>query len=381
MPYSADKRIKVTHILTDSNIGGAGRLLQYQLEKADHNRFEYSVILPEKAALIPEIEALGIKVYTVAGIANCSNAFDVKPAMKMLLKDIKPDIVHTHSSRMGRFAAVEAGVPIIMLTKHCSDMPPERLGKFPYKQLAAREWKKTLTGAIATDDMAAYALAAEGLPHEKIKVIYNGAPALRVISDEERSKLRANLGIPEGALAVGIFARIEPVKDQPTFISAASICKGSGLDDIYFLMVGDGSRSWYAEELVREHELEDRVHIFGFVDDIAPLMNICDVNVNCSVGTETSNLAIIEGMSLGVVPVVSDLEPNKRLVGDAGIIFEREDPEALADILEELLCDRDKLRKLSASAKARYDERYTSERFVREVEDYYMELTEKNNQK
>ena len=52
-------KIKVTHILTDSNIGGAGRLLRYFLEKADREHFEYSVILPEGAALIPEIEALG----------------------------------------------------------------------------------------------------------------------------------------------------------------------------------------------------------------------------------------------------------------------------------------------------------------------------------
>ncbi len=380
MQSSAEKRIKVTHILTDSNIGGAGRLLQYQLEAADHERFEYSVILPENAALIPVIEALGVKVYTVVGIADCSNAFDAKPAMTRLLKEIKPDIVHTHSSRAGRFAAVDAKVPTVMLTKHCSDMPPERLGKFPYKQLAAREWKKTLTGAIATDDMAADALAAEGLPREKIKVIYNGAPVLRVVSDEEKARLRAELGIPEGVMLVGIFARIEPVKDQPTFIDAASVCKDQGLDDVHFLIVGDGSRSWYAEELVREYELEDRVHICGFVDDIAPLMNICDINVNCSVGTETSNLAIIEGMSLGVVPVVSDLEPNKRLIGDCGAVFKRENSGSLASVIRKLY-DPEIRASLSATAKARYEAHYTSERFAREVEDHYLTLFNQNNQK
>ena len=58
-------KIKVTHILTDSNIGGAGRLLRYFLEKADRERFEYSVILPEDAALIPEIEALRIPVVRI----------------------------------------------------------------------------------------------------------------------------------------------------------------------------------------------------------------------------------------------------------------------------------------------------------------------------
>ena len=53
----SSSKIKVTHILTDSNIGGAGRLLRYFLEEADREQFEYSVILPEDAALIPEIEA------------------------------------------------------------------------------------------------------------------------------------------------------------------------------------------------------------------------------------------------------------------------------------------------------------------------------------
>ena len=56
----SSSKIKVTHILTDSNIGGAGRLLRYFLEEADREQFEYSVILPEDAALIPEIEALGV---------------------------------------------------------------------------------------------------------------------------------------------------------------------------------------------------------------------------------------------------------------------------------------------------------------------------------
>lgn len=379
MPYSADGKIKVAHILTDSNIGGAGRLLAYQLDQADLDRFEYSVILPEGAALIPELEVLGVTVVTVPGIADRSNAPAAKAALIAAIKGLQPDIVHTHASRTGRFAAADAGVPVVMLSKHCSDMPPERFGVFPYKQLAAREWRKTLTGAIATDDAAADALVAESLPREKIKVIYNGAPSLRVSTTEEKAQLRAKLGIPDGALVVGIFARIEPVKDVDTFLFAARECRERGLDGVHFLIAGDGSRRWYVDDYVEEEELGGNVHVCGFVRDVAPLMNICDVNVNCSVGTETSNLAIIEGMSLGIVPVVSDLEPNVRLVGESGIVFEREDSDELADIIEDLLCDREKLAKLSASAKARYEARYTSERFAREVEGYYLQLISQNN--
>lgn len=367
-------KIKVTHILTDSNIGGAGRLLRYQLEKADRERFEYSVILPEDAALIPEIEALGIPVVTVYGIADRSTAPEMKGILTEKIKSLAPDILHTHSSRTGRFAGVAAGVPKIILSKHCSDMPPAQLMKFPYKQMLVREWKKTLHGAIATDDSAADSIAAEALSHDKITVIYNGAPALRVLSDEEKSALKAELGIPEKSFVVGIFARIEPVKDHDKFLDIATECIERGLDDVYFLIVGDGSKRDYVEDYIEESEYGDRIKVTGFVPDIAPLMNICDVNVNCSVGTETSNLALIEGMSLGIVPVVSDLPGNERIAEGCGIVCDRNDYEEFADAIESLYRDREKLCALSGAAKEKYLAKYTSERYAREVEEYYLQL-------
>lgn len=367
-------KIKVTHILTDSNIGGAGRLLRYQLEKADRERFEYSVILPEDAALIPEIEALGIPVVTVYGIADRSTAPEMKGILTEKIKSLAPDILHTHSSRTGRFAGVAAGVPKIILSKHCSDMPPAQLMKFPYKQMLVREWKKTLHGAIATDDSAADSIAAEALSRDKITVIYNGAPALPVLSDAEKSALKAELGIPEKAFVVGIFARIEPVKDHDKFLDVATECIERGLDGVYFLIVGDGSKRDYVEDYIEESEYGDRIKVTGFVPDIAPLMNICDVNVNCSVGTETSNLALIEGMSLGVVPVVSDLPGNERIAEGCGIVCDRNDYEEFADAIESLYRDREKLCALSNAAKEKYLAKYTSERYAREVEEYYLQL-------
>ena len=365
-------KIKVTHILTDSNIGGAGRLLRYFLEKADREHFEYSVILPEDAVLIPEIEALGIPVITAYGIADRSSAPEFQGFLTEKIKKLSPDILHTHSSRTGRFAGVEAKVPRIILTKHCSDMPSPKLMKFPFKQMLAKEWKKTLHGAIATDDSAADSIAAEALPREKIKVIYNGAPALREISETERSELRAGLSIPDDAFVVGIFARAEKVKDHLTFIDAAQKCIERGLDKVYFLIVGDGSQIDTIRDAAEEYS--DRIKICGFVNDIAPLMNLCDVNVNCSVGTETSNLALLEGMSLGVVPVVSDLAGNKRIAEDCGIICARGDSDAFADAIEELYRDKVKLESLSAASKKKYFAKYTSERMAHEVEEYYLSL-------
>ena len=367
-------KIKVTHILTDSNIGGAGRLLRYFLEEADRERFEYSVILPEGAALIPEIEALGIPVLTAYGIADQSSAPEFQGFLTEKIKKLAPDILHTHSSRTGRFAGVAAGVPRIILTKHCSDMPSPKLMKFPFKQILAREWKKTLHGAIATDDSAADAIAAEALPREKIKVIYNGAPALREISETEKDELRRELGIDRTHIVVGIFARLERVKDHDTFMKIQRYCHTHSGVNAKFLIVGDGSNRWCIDQTVEQEDLASKIRVCGFQNDIAPLMNICDVNVNCSVGTETSNLSLIEGMSLGVVPVVSDLPGNVRIAEGCGIVCKREDPEDFAKAIGSLARDRERLRTLSAAAKEKYLAKYTARRMAREVEDYYLSL-------
>lgn len=372
MPSSA--KIKVTHILTDSNIGGAGRLLRYFLEEADREQFEYSVILPEDAALIPEIESLGIPVVTAYGIADRSNAPEMQGILAEKIKKLAPDILHTHSSRTGRFAGVDAKVPRIVLTKHCSDSPPARYMKFPMKQMLAREWKKTLHGAIATDYGSSVALTEEGLAKDKITIVYNGAPALRQISETEKSELRAGLSIPNSAFVVGIFARLEPVKDHATFIEIAEACAERGLDDVYFLIVGDGSQKDAIADEIEKRNLSGKVKMTGFVPDIAPLMNICHVNVNCSVGTETTNLALLEGMSIGVVPVASDLEGNIRICEDCGYTCLQKEPWDFADAIEELYRDREKCAERSAASKEKYLAKYTSRRMAREVEEFYRSL-------
>ena len=154
----------------------------------------------------------------------------------------------------------------------------------------------------------------------------------------------------------------------------AEACIERGLDNIYFLIVGDGSRREYVEEYIESHALAGRVKMIGFVPDVAPLMNICRVNVNCSVGTETTNLALLEGMSLGVVPVASDLDGNIRISEDCGYVCLQKEPWNFADAIEELYRDREKLRALSLAAKEKYLAKYTAKRMAREVEEYYLSL-------
>ena len=59
--------IKVIHVISDTNIGGAGTVLLTTLYNIDRSRFDVKVVLPEGSALIPRIDALGFETVPTKG--------------------------------------------------------------------------------------------------------------------------------------------------------------------------------------------------------------------------------------------------------------------------------------------------------------------------
>jgi glycosyltransferase involved in cell wall biosynthesis len=86
------------------------------------------------------------------------------------------------------------------------------------------------------------------------------------------------------------------------------------------------------KKMSQKLNLCDKIIFTGFVHDVSPYMNISDVNVNCSIGTETSSLALSEGMSLGIPAIASDYAGNKYIVKNRvnGLIFRQRDHVDLA---------------------------------------------------
>ena len=86
---------RIIHIISDSNIGGAGRCLVNYLRCHDRSRFAVSVILPRGSLLIPEITALDVPYIEADGIAERSFSPAAVRTLTEILKREKPHIVHT----------------------------------------------------------------------------------------------------------------------------------------------------------------------------------------------------------------------------------------------------------------------------------------------
>ncbi len=362
------------HILTDTNIGGVGVLLLNQLKHFDRTKFDISVVLPRGSELVPRVGALGYPVIETKRGADRSFEPAAISEYYSLIRSAMPGIVHCHGALSARVAAHFCRVPVRIYTRHCAFRPSLPRRSFPIKQLSGALNGALSTAIVAVADAAASDLIETGIRRDKITVIINGVEPLREIDDDERLRTRLKLGFSEHDFVAGIFARLEECKGHIYLLRALAIAADRGEVRLRLLICGKGSLEDELRRRAVELGIADRVAFTGFVEDVAPYMSAVDVNVNCSVGTETSSLALSEGMSLGKAAVVSDYGGNPNMVDDgiSGIVYPAADAAALARALMLLESDRELLTRMSKRARLRYAEKFTAAAMTRKLEELYV---------
>ncbi len=367
--------IRVVEAISDTNIGGAGILLLNRLKYTDKSRFFTTVILPEGSALEKRFSDIGIEVKTVRGAADRSFAPKSFFQYFNTIKEISPDILNSHASLNSRIAGTLCKVPVRIYTRHCV-YPVNKIYNSAFVRGVFRMITNVLNHrVIAVAHSAKQNLMDMGVDGKKISVVINGAEALHKINYSEKEKLKQQLGF-DGKVVVSICARLEACKGHDCFLrSAAEICKIS--DKYRFLIIGGGSRAQNLKMLCHKLGLDKKVVFTGFIDDIAPYMNITDINVNCSTGTETSSLALSEGMSLGIPAVVSDYGGNPYMVqhGVNGYVYKMGNYRELADYIFEVTENH---KKLSEESLKRYRHELNALRMARQTQTLYLKMYKKS---
>ncbi len=365
--------IRVLNIISDSNIGGAGRVLLNYLQYADKTQFETLIAVPRGSLLKPPLEALGAQVYEVDGIADRSYHRDDVKALERLIRDVKPNIVHTHGALSGRIAARRCGKTVIY-TRHSAFPVPKKL-KYPPGRWV-NQWlnARYADHIIAVSPAAAENLTDAGVSPKKITTMMNGVAPLTRKTDDELAALRRAWNVPEGVFTMGILARIEPYKGHLHIVEAAEQLSREGRSFV-LLIAGTGT---YEDELraeVTRRGLDDKVRFLGFLTDVSGFLSLLDVQLNASYGTETSCLSVLEGMSIGLPAVVSSYGGNPYLVddGENGLIFPNRDSAGLAAAIARLMDEPDTLARMSRRAVEIFHERFTGEIFARSIERVYLD--------
>ncbi len=126
--------MKVLHIITDTNFGGAGRYLTYLLSQPAFDGIDVCVACPD-GELGKRLDAMGVRRIAISG-RDVSYSSRLTRELYALLGRERPDLVHTHSSLSGRIAARFRRIPVVY-TKHGETPGGRRLGRALVKPGAA----------------------------------------------------------------------------------------------------------------------------------------------------------------------------------------------------------------------------------------------------
>ena len=367
--------IRVLYVISDKNIGGAGVLICNLLAHLDRTRFRPAVALPYGSKLRERLLRYNVQIKELQNPVDRANPASVWELISVI-RSFDADVVHANAAICARIAGQLCGRRIVH-TRHCY---------FPIKKgggvarLVRNFGNRGLSDlAIATSQSAADNLKALGIPKRKIRVILNGSDPVREVSEEELAELRARWDLTAEDFCVGICARLEPYKGHATFLRAIEQLQTMRLPrQMKFLIVGEGSLMENVKQNVRALGLSDAVRIVGFVEDMAPVYRLLRIHVNASSGTETSCLAISEGMSASLPTVATDYGGNRVMIGrdGAGILVPVDDPAAMARAIRKIASDEVLERSMREAARARYLQRFTAEKMTRETERVYLELME-----
>lgn len=368
--------IRVAHVITGLEPGGAEHVLLRLLRSTDRRRVAPAVIsLQADGSLAHEIESLDIPV-TELGLEGVAGIPRVLMRLRHLLAG--SDVVQTwmyHADVLGGLAAHRAGIPVAWGLRQ-TDVSPDTTSwrTRTIVRLGARLSRRIPQVIVACGDAVAQVHGDLGYDPARMRVIPNGftvqTPAL------EQRAARQQLGLPPDGALITRVGRWHPHKDIPTMLSAFETIAGRR-GDVRLALCGPGLAAATPELMSLLDDMAvgaDRVHLLGTIPDVSTVWAASDVACSSSLAEGFPNV-VGEAMAAAVPVVATDVGDTRALVGDCGVVVPPRSAGALAEGLDAVLSMSDGERvQLGARAQARIRERFSLEAMAEQFQRLHAEL-------
>ena len=386
MPASG-ARIKVVHVVTRLDFGGAQQNTLHTVRHLDPSRFEAILVCGPGGTLEADVKAMPPEahwraVFLPALVRHIHPGLDLLALLQLIafFAAEKPDIVHTHSSKagvLGRLAAAAAGVPRVVHTYHgfgFNDYQPRWL-KSLYV-LAERACCALSDGLIfvskANQDYARRHRL--GRP-ERYRLIRSGVDLAQFpASVFDPLKKKASLGLGMHKPLVSSIGNLKPQKNPGDFVAMAQKVEAEA-PDCSFLFVGDGPMRQKLEYQLIAFGLANRFSLPGWRRDAAELLAVSDVFVLTSLW-EGLPRALVEAMKTGLACVCYAADGVTDILQDGvnGYVVPVGNVSMLAERVLRLLKDEPLRRRLGERAAASIGPEFDIGLMVRAQEIMYREL-------
>jgi glycosyltransferase involved in cell wall biosynthesis len=208
---------------------------------------------------------------------------------------------------------------------------------------------------------------------EKLITINKGHK-LEWYADVVEHDIRAELGLTEDAMLVVLVANNRTMKGTKYLMEATKSLDPSA--NMHIVLVGKDLDNEESMSILKDSPFKSNVHFLGFRKDALNIVKSCDVFLLTSIKGESITKSVIEAMSLGVAPVISDIIGNKELVieGESGLIVPSKDSKGFAKALTRLYNDRELLSKIKTNAPQRIATRLGHEQTIKKYIEFYESL-------
>lgn len=364
----------VLRLLTRLNIGGPSRHVLI-LTRDLAGRYPTVLAAGRPGQEEGELSDPTVPVVTVPLVRPLRPSYDLRAvrAVRRLLREQRPAILHTHMAKAGTVGRVAALTlrrrPLLVHTFHGHVLDgyfSPAVGKvfLAIERVLARRTDVL----VAVSDQVRDELLELGIGQlEQWRVIPLGLDLDPLLARTGRSGvLRSLLEVGDAPL-VGMLGRLVPIKDVATGIRAIAL-----VPEAHLALIGDGEEREALVELTYELGLSDRVHFVGWRHDIADLLTDVDVALLTS-RNEGTPVALIEAAAAGRPAVATGVGGVRFVVDDhvTGLLVPVGDHEAVAAALRTLLSDPQRAAAMGSAGRERVRERFSSHRLVRDTAALY----------
>ncbi|MFA6004556.1 MAG: glycosyltransferase family 4 protein [Elusimicrobiota bacterium] len=374
--------MKVAHIITRLDLGGAQQNTCHTARNLDPQRFDALLIygpggvLDAEAAVWPQPPR---RIVVADLVREISPLRDLKAlfALRRILHAERPDIVHTHSSKagiLGRLAAWSAGVPVRVHTFHGFGFHDRQ----PAWRKTLYVWAERLCARLSqalifvSRDNQHYAQSHGIGDPARYHLIRSGVKLSELPARVDAAQKKKELGLAADSRLVLSVGNLKPQKNPMDFLHMARRVSAA-VPDAAFVFVGDGPLR--APLAAAARALGARFVMPGWRRDVAELLAAADAFVLTSLW-EGLPRALVEAMRSGLPAVCYATDGVKDLIkdGENGFTVAQGDTGLLARRVQTLLTDPGLSKRLGQAAAASIGLEFDIDNMVRQQEALYLSL-------
>ncbi len=381
--------MRIVHVITRLILGGAQENTLLTVEGL-HHRFGDDVTLITGPAEGPEGDLFqratsqGLKVEMMPELVRpIRPRLDLSAYRKLrfAFRRLKPDVVHTHSSKagiLGRAAAWSERVPAVVHTIHGMPFGPFETPMRNRLYIALERWASRRCHAIVSvcDAMTTQALAAGVGRPEQFLTVYSGMDADTFLNPgRPRMDVRRELGLEEDEIAFATVARLFELKGHDDILAIAPKILAHN-PKVRFVWIGDGI---LRERLVSDIDrlgIRSSFILTGLVppDRIPELLGAVDAVIHPSL---REGLARVLPQALLVGrPVISyDIDGAREVVlPSTGVLLRPRDLDGLSDAILHLADDATLRSEMGAEGRRLFADQFRHETMTGELRSLYERL-------